>query len=74
MSIAEMLRSEIDRLVRPGQPSTAVVCHRAMDGSVFMPGDQRRVRELQMPEGRVVQRGVYGRCRYGQAQYAAGRR
>jgi hypothetical protein len=74
MSLAEMLRSEIDRLVRPGQPATAVVCHRVMDGAGFMPGDQRRVCELQMPERRVVQRGVYGRCRYGEAQYAAGRR
>lgn len=70
MSLATLLRSEIDRLLRPGQARTAVLAHRTLSGEGLRSGNVALLNHFDLEEGANMRSAVYGRARYGSGRYA----
>jgi hypothetical protein len=70
LSLAAVLREEIDRRTRPGQACTSLVAHRVLDGAVFGPGNVAMLNRRDTESGADLRSGVYQRSRYGTGRYA----
>ncbi len=69
MTIAQMVREEVDRLVRPGQPGTSVSAHRSVRGAAGGGSGVRALVAADGEQGGTRRYAVYGRGRYGRDFY-----
>ena len=70
MSLAGLLRREMDRVARPGQAGTTTLSHRLLNGEGLRAGNAALLARYDHGTGSTVVHGVYGRARYSAGRYA----